>query len=146
LRTERQISAGGVIFRRLGDDVEIALVCVGDQRRWQLPKGLVEPNEQIEYAAAREVREETGIDGELIGTIDTIEYWYVARERAGPIRYHKFVHFFLFSYRSGDVSAHDHEVLEARWASLPKAHEMLAFPSERRVVEQAEAIIAALQV
>jgi 8-oxo-dGTP pyrophosphatase MutT (NUDIX family) len=92
------------------------------------------------------VREETGIEGELLAPIETIEYWYVARGRGGRVRYHKFVQFFLFKDCSGDVSAHDHEVLEARWVRLPDAREMLAFPSERRVVEQAESMIAAMQV
>jgi hypothetical protein len=43
MRTEQKVSAGGVVARRDGGRVEVALICVGPQRRWQLPKGLVEP-------------------------------------------------------------------------------------------------------
>jgi 8-oxo-dGTP pyrophosphatase MutT (NUDIX family) len=130
------------MYRRGSDGADIALVCVGDGRRWQLPKGLVEPGEKPEQAAAREVLEETGMAGELLETIDTIEYWYVATERGARVRFHKFVHFFLFRYRTGDVSAHDHEVIEARWVPVDQAHRMLAFANEQRIVARAESLIA----
>ena len=61
-----------------------------------------------------------------------------------PIRYHKFVHFYLLAYRSGDVSDHDHEVEEARWVGLDDAIKMLAFKSEREVVEKAREMIVAV--
>ena len=76
--------------------------------------------------------------------IETIEYWYRAVRYGKPVRYHKFVHFYLLEYRSGDVSDHDHEVEAARWVSFDKAVEMLAFESERRVVEEARKMIAAM--
>jgi NADH pyrophosphatase NudC (nudix superfamily) len=47
-------------------------------------------------------------------------------------------------YRSGDVSNHDHEVEEARWVSFDEAVEMLAFKSERGVVEKAREMVAAM--
>jgi 8-oxo-dGTP pyrophosphatase MutT (NUDIX family) len=88
-------------------------------------------------AAAREVREEAGVEAELAAPIDTIEYWYVGQRGGERVRYHKRVHFFLFRYRSGDVADHDHEVHEARWVSLADAPGMLAFANERQVVERA---------
>src|SRR5262249_15824128 len=103
VRTEEQVSAGGVVARRVRGREQVALICVGPQRRWQLPKGLVEPGEAPEAAAAREVREEAGVAADRVAPIDTIEYWYVGRRGAERVRYHKRVHFFLFRYRSGDV-------------------------------------------
>ena len=35
--TKEQVSAGGVVCRRLGGRVEVALISVGEQNRWQLP-------------------------------------------------------------------------------------------------------------
>jgi 8-oxo-dGTP pyrophosphatase MutT (NUDIX family) len=135
--TETQVSAGGVVVRRVGNRPQVALISVGPQRRWQLPKGLVEPGETAEAAATREVREEAGVEAELVVPLETIEYWYVGHKDGGRVRFHKKVHFFLFRYRSGDVADHDHEVHEARWVPADEAVTMLAFANERRMVEKA---------
>lgn len=141
-RTETQVSAGGVMVRQPpGQPAEIALISVGPQRRWQLPKGLIDGDETLEAAATREVREETGIAGDLVAPLEKVEYWYVATRQDARIRYHKFVHFFLFTYVAGDVADHDHEVNEARWVPFAEALALLAFASERRVVEQALALV-----
>jgi 8-oxo-dGTP pyrophosphatase MutT (NUDIX family) len=89
------------------------------------------------------VREEAGIESERIALIETIEYWYRSVRNGQPVRYHKYVHFYLLEYRSGDVSNHDHEVQEARWVSFDEAREMLEFKSEREVVEKARKMIEA---
>ena len=143
--TERQVSAGGVAFRRRGGGVDIAIICTGPKKRWQLPKGIVEADESPETAAVREVREEAGIETQLIAPLETVEYWYVARGAGGSgrVRYHKFVHFFLLEYERGDVSGHDTEVDEARWVELVTAEGMLAFESERAVVRQARSLLKA---
>lgn len=134
LRTEHQVSAGGVVYR----SGQVALIGV-QGGRWQLPKGLVEAGEEPAHAAAREVREEAGLDAELVEHLADIEYWYVSKREG--VRYHKRVHFYLFRYVSGDVSDHDDEVLEARWVDLEEAEAMLSFDNEKRVMDlAAEAI------
>ncbi len=140
-----QTSAGGVAFRYGASGPEIVIISVGPQERWQLPKGLVDPGESPEITAIREVREETGIETELISPIDTIEYWYMGSQDNRPIRFRKFVHFFLLRYRAGNVSEHDREVNEARWVSLEEAKTLLTFKSEREIVEKAETMIKALK-
>ncbi|MFN6964240.1 MAG: NUDIX hydrolase [Pyrinomonadaceae bacterium] len=141
--TLRQISAGGVVFRRSRERVEVVLILTSPERRWQLPKGLVDDGESREQAALREVREETGLDAVVAEPLQTVEYWYYATRDGRRVRYHKSVHFFLMEYVSGDVADHDHEVLEARWVDIDAAVSMLAFDSERRLVEQARTMIAA---
>ena len=144
ITTMEQVSAGGVAFRWRDSEPEIVIVSVKPKMRGQLPKGIVDPGETPEMTAVREVREEAGVETDLIALIETIEYWYRATRYGKPVRYHKFVHFYLLQYRSGDVSDHDHEIEEARWVSFEEALEMLAFKTERGVVEKAREMILAM--
>ena len=139
--TMDQISAGGIAFRWRESEPEIAIVSVKPKLRWQLPKGIVDPGESPQQTAVREVKEEAGVEAELIKLIETIEYWYRSVKNGKPVRYHKFVHFYLMEYRSGNVRQHDHEVEEAKWVTLDEALEMLDFKSERDVVEKAREMI-----
>jgi len=142
IRTVEQISAGGAAFRLENDVYEIALIAVGASRRWQLPKGLIDAGESAETAALREVREEAGIETELLAPIETIEYWYFGNYRGERERFHKSVHFYLLAFRGGAVENHDSEVVEARWVKAEDAIEMLAFKSEKAVVEKALKMIS----
>jgi 8-oxo-dGTP pyrophosphatase MutT (NUDIX family) len=137
IQTLEQVSAGGVAFRLNDSDYEIAIISVNPSRRWQLPKGLIDAGETPETAALREVREEAGIETELLAKIETIEYWYVGDNRGERVRFHKFVHFFLLKYTDGNVANHDSEVVEARWVKGEEAIKMLAFESEKEIVEKA---------
>jgi 8-oxo-dGTP pyrophosphatase MutT (NUDIX family) len=134
------VSAGGAAFRATEGGWDVALVLVGPEAhpRWQLPKGLVEPGETPAAAAVREVREEAGVETEPVAPLERVEYWYVGTEPDGErVRYHKFVHFFLLRYLAGDVKDHDREVAEARWVPVAEATGILAFTSERRVMQRA---------
>jgi 8-oxo-dGTP diphosphatase len=136
-----QVSAGGVVFRRDNERIDVVIVAVGGQNRWQLPKGLVEKDEKPEIAAVREAREEGGIDSEVVEHIETVEYWYAGLDGGERVRFHKRVHFYLLRYLSGDTGNHDWEVNEARWVPIDDAKSQLAFDNERRVVERARELI-----
>jgi 8-oxo-dGTP pyrophosphatase MutT (NUDIX family) len=144
LTTLEQVSSGGVAFKNIPSGVEVALISVGKNARWQLPKGLVDAGESPEVTAIREVRKEAGIETELLRKIETIEYWYVGNKGKQRVRFHKFVHFFLLQYITGQVSDHDWEVNEARWVPVEQAKEMLSFKFERQALEKAEELIKAL--
>ena len=128
----REFSAGGVVVRRVEGRPFVAVVRVRDAIL-ALPKGHPDGDESAAAAAAREVREETGVEAELVEKLGDIRYWY-AREGK---RVMKKVAFFLFSYRSGDVADHDHEVEEALWIPLDEAPERLAYKGEREMAESA---------
>lgn len=136
--TRDQVSAGGVAFRWDEGRLQTVIVAVKPSLRWQLPKGIVDPGETPVITAVREVREEAGVETELLELIETVEYWYQRVQYGQRIRYHKFVHFYLLEYKAGDVADHDHEIAEARWVSFEEAIELLAFKSERGVVEKAQ--------
>jgi 8-oxo-dGTP diphosphatase len=136
-----QTSAGGVVFRRDADRVEVVIIAVGPNNRWQLPKGLVDKNEKPEATAVREAREEGGVSSEVVSHIDTIEYWYAGLENGIRVRFHKRVHFYLMRYQSGDTKDHDWEVNEARWVPIEDAAAQLEFDNEKRVMERAAELI-----
>lgn len=142
LKTEEQVSSGGVAYRQGKRGTEVALISVGKPARWQLPKGIVDPGETPEITAVREVKEEAGISTKLQQKIDAIEYWYVGDKGKERVRFHKFVHFYLLAYTSGDIRKHDWEVNEARWVNIKTAKEMLSFKSEKEVLEKAEILLS----
>lgn len=133
-----QISAGGVIYRHWRDRFEFALILrltARGQAVWCLPKGLVEKGESFRETAQREVREETGLSGKVIGELGEVRYtFYSPRERS---RIQKTVHFFLMEYRDGSVEDHDHEVEEARWFPVGEALRTLAYETERQIAQKA---------
>ena len=98
-----------------------------------LPKGHPDGDETPEAAARREVREEAGVSGELIGELGDVEYRYERRGRARAKR----VRFFLYEYRSGDPADHDHEIERAWWMPLAQAAEELTYEGERAMVRRA---------
>lgn len=139
-----QVSAGGVAFRKTGATIEVALISVGRENRWQLPKGIVDPGETPEVTAVREVQEEAGLTTELLEQLDKIEYWYVGDKGSQRVRFHKFVYFYLLRYTSGNIQDHDWEVNEARWVEINQAQQLLAFKSEKLVVAKAAEKISKL--
>ncbi|MDX6670688.1 MAG: hypothetical protein QOI91_1051 [Solirubrobacteraceae bacterium] len=131
---EREFSAGGVVVR--GEDVAVIV----PKRRGPdggavlaLPKGHPNPGESMEKAAAREVREETGLEAELVDKLGEVSYWY---QREG-LRILKKVVFFLFEHRGGSLEDHDDEIEEARWMPMQDAARELSFGGEREMVSRA---------
>lgn len=131
----KQISSGGVIFRRRGDDIEVALISVRTSRAWCLPKGLIDKPETPAEAALREVREEAGLNGKIIADLGHISYWYVINN--DRVKVHKTVHFFLMEYLSGSTDDHDHEVEEARWYLIGDALNTVTYKNEKDILKKA---------
>lgn len=106
-----------------------------------LPKGLVDEGEKAEQTAIREVREETGVEAELVSKLTDIKYFYV-RTWSDKQRVFKIVSFFLLLYRSGRIGEISEEmrieVERALWLPLEEAAEMVTYKGEREVVRKAQ--------
>ena len=141
MRRVDEFSAGGLVVDLAGDVPRGALIGRTDKLGrllWSLPKGHIEEGETAEQAAVREVREETGIHGEIMGELGTIDFWFVADGR----RIHKTVRHYLLRATGGQLSDDDIEVTAVAWVPLPEISEQLAYPDERGLVEAAGRLLA----
>ena len=136
---EREFSAGGLCVRRMGGRDHVAAIRVKGGTILALPKGNIDPGETAPEAALREVREEAGVDGELVEKLGDVEYWYLRR---GGTRVFKVVSFFLLRYLSGSVEDHDHEVDAAEWVPLEDAERLLAYKGEKQMAAAALTALA----
>lgn len=72
----REPTAGGVIFRRTGQNVEILLI-QDAKDRWTIPKGHIEEGETAKQTAEREIREETGLqEMQVLNWLGKIHFRY----------------------------------------------------------------------
>lgn len=141
LRRVNEYSAGGLVVDLDGDVPLGALIGRVDRHGrllWSLPKGHIEVGETPEQAAIREVAEETGISGEILAELGTIDFWFVADGR----RIHKTVRHFLLRATGGELSDADVEVTEVAWVPLPDIRGQLAYPDERGLVDAAGRLLA----
>ena len=136
-----EFSAGGLVVDRAAEPLRAAVIARHDRNGglvWSLPKGHVEAGETVEEAAIREVAEETGITGRILGDLGVIDFWFVAPDR----RVHKTVHHFLLEAVDGELSDEDVEVVEVAWMTLDELATRLAYPDERALLVKAREQLA----
>ncbi|OMC34144.1 NUDIX hydrolase [Mycobacterium sp. GA-1841] len=143
LRTVHETSAGGLVIDGIDGpkDTQVAALIGRVDRRgrmlWSLPKGHIELGETAEQTAIREVAEETGIRGDVLAALGSIDYWFVTEGR----RVHKTVHHYLMRFQGGELSDDDVEVTEVAWVPLRELASRLAYADERKLAEVAGELI-----
>jgi len=136
-RTETAVSAGGVVYRRGDDAIEVVICGRISDGVWGLPKGTPEDGESLEETAVREVSEETGLKVQIGEKVGVVEYWFA---RTG-VRYHKWVHHYLFQATGGDTDSHDLEYDRVEWRPIENALKTLTFKNESDMLEKAREMI-----
>lgn len=154
----REISSGGVVVRPIDGVWHVALIeprkdeptggktlRKASRALLALPKGLVDPGERPEVTAVREVKEETGVVGEIVTKLTDIKYVYT-RTWGDHERVFKIVSFYLLRYISGKIDNLEPEmrieVKRALWVPLSDAQSQLAYGQERKVMQQVEQFLA----
>ncbi|MFV9511016.1 NUDIX hydrolase [Tepidibacillus sp. LV47] len=114
----KEVSAGGVVFYQ-GETTEFLMI-LDHCHKWTFPKGKVEKGETYQEAAIREIREETGIDGNIIKSLDKVYYEYYH-----PIhgKVEKEVYYFLVEAKNYHLKVQESEINRAKWVSLQEAWE-----------------------
>jgi 8-oxo-dGTP pyrophosphatase MutT (NUDIX family) len=122
MRTE--VSAGGIIFKQIGNDWHVALL-KDMSGNWTFPKGIIEQSEEPKDAATREIAEEIGLTRlRHVAPLSSVSYTY----RRGRL-IHKTVHYFLFE-ATGDqpfVCQKSEGIQEARWVKLEEAQKRVGY-------------------
>ena len=125
-----EFSCGGVIL----DGRKVLLVQVKNlkgKKIWTFPKGHIEAGETPRQAALREVLEETGYKAAIIRPMIRVKYAFTFQ--GNYIK--KMVQWYLMK-KLGRIGKHDaSEILSIRWVSLLKAHELVQYPSDVRLVD-----------
>ena len=125
------IAAGGVVLRPSSDGPEVLVIHRQRYDDWTLPKGKADPDETPEQTALREVREETGVEARLIGSLGVSRYPVEGGEKA--------VHWFAMrASQTNDFQPND-EVDDMQWLGVAEALEKLTYGKEKEVLSGVDA-------
>jgi 8-oxo-dGTP diphosphatase len=120
------LAAGGVVVR---DDGRIAVIHRPRYDDWSLPKGKLDAGESFEDGAVREVLEETGVRGRIVGELAATSY----ADRKGRM---KLVRWYRMELDADppDFAPND-EVDELRWLTPAEAGALLTYERDRALVQ-----------
>ncbi len=138
-REERQISAGGVVYKKEGGKCKVCLIAKKNKRVWALPKGRLNPGENLEETAQREIAEETGLLTEVRDKLDEISYYFYWKD--ANVFYHKTVYFYLMPVIKENYCQRDTEADEVIWLTLGEAYKKLTYLNEKEVMKKAQKIL-----
>jgi mutator protein MutT len=118
--TGYNIGVGGAVVR----DGQLLLVRRASRHgrgNWQLPGGFIEPDETIEQAVVREVKEETGVDAEVNAVLGL-------RSRYDPESGNGVYIILVLSAVEGNPQADGREVDQARYFGLDEIRALSPLP------------------
>lgn len=128
-----EFSCGGVVL----DNNKVLLIQVKSMKGrkiWTFPKGHIELGETPRQAALREVLEETGYRAGIVRPLLKVRYAFTLKGNYVK----KVVQWYLMK-KLGRIGKHDpSEILGINWVSIPKARELVEYPSDVRLLDIVE--------
>ena len=135
-----EFSAGGVVYKKEGNQILILVSQHSGHHGWVFPKGFIGDKitgEKKEDTAVREVKEETGIEAEIEKPLTPVTYWYVMDGEKRK----KTVYYFIMISLGGDINDHDFEMEKVEWFPEDQVLERLTYPSDKEVWKEAKKFI-----
>lgn len=133
VKPEREISSGGVIIKKYGDNIRILLI-KDPFGKWTWPKGKIDKGETALDAAIREIGEETGLNNiEHISRVGQVNYYY-RRHRL----IYKTVHLYLFKFFGKEtLSIKKDEIDDGKWFSDKEALSIVEYDGAKKLLSKA---------
>lgn len=128
----REFTAGGMVWRKVGDTFEILMI-QDRMGRWTIPKGHVEEGESLEQTALREIGEETGLLELKLGErLDKIHFFY--RREGKLIFMTTYVFLVEASGNSDGVVPEDSEgIADVKWFDADEAIRLVEYRDTERL-------------
>ena len=120
-------AAGGIVWKKEGQEKKLAVVHRHKHNDWSLPKGKVNPGESWKKAALREVLEETGCVAKLKKYAGSISYLLNDKP--------KVVLFWHMDIEAMNLEKMNGEVDEVRWLTVAEASELLDYQDEIDLIQ-----------
>lgn len=131
------IGVGAVVWK--GDEILLVRRATPPMEgEWSIPGGKLEYGERSRDAALREIREETGVEAEILGLIDTVDA--VIRHDDNRIDRHYVLIDFAARYRSGEIRAGG-DAADARWVPASDVNDFVVWSETRRIILQSRRIV-----
>ena len=159
---KREFSAGGLVYKRIGDKVVwlIRRPAVNPEFKgnlgWSFPKGWIDDEEggkepgkrargevrasgaEMEESALGEVREEGGAEAKIVGKLPTIRFFFTNQTGEKVM---KFITYYVMGYVGEAAEGVGWETAEVKWVEEEEALKLLAFKSEREMLLGAKALV-----
>lgn len=123
------LAAGGIPVRTGHDGVEVLVVHRARYGDWTFPKGKLEPGEDDEQCAVREVEEETGLTCVLGDELPSTSYTLGSGRR-------KRVRWWRMHVVGGVLAPPPDEIDDARWATLEEATSLLTYARDLELLQR----------
>ncbi len=135
---KREFSAGGIVIKDSSGETKVLLIknmAMRDPNKsyWGFPKGHLNEGESSKDAAIREVKEEVGLEVEVIEKVGKSSYMFAANKE----KIFKIVTMFLMKAKEGEIVIQDLEIQEAKWVDSKEALSLLSFPNDKKLLEKA---------
>lgn len=128
-------SCGAIVYRKFHGNTELLLIKHANGGHWSFPKGHVEPGETELETAAREIREETGIEAIIDPTFREIVSYSPKKDTQKDVIY------FLARAKTFDYVPQEEEIAQIRWVELGRVHEVLSYDNDKQLVNKAKPLL-----